>query len=138
MESERSHHAKCNPRWQSYQENIPDKWNPSKATIMDMGSPVWEVPEWYPRESDGECWSLDTIELDEDIVENNIDREDDREDTGTVSNLTRTSQELEIDLDQEEKREKKCRISENSTRGSEFFSEKEYRHRLTELVEEYR
>ena len=55
------------------------------------------------------------MELYEDIVEDDIDREDDREYACSVSNLASTSQELEVDLDQQEKSEKKCRISQNST-----------------------
>jgi hypothetical protein len=53
--------------------------------------------------------------LDEDIVEDDVDWEDDREDARSSTDLACSSQELEIDLNQEEKSEKKCRISQNST-----------------------
>ena len=65
---------------------------------MDMGGPIGEIPEWYPWESDGECWSLHAIELDEDIVEDDVDREDDREDTSTLGDLASSCEELEVDL----------------------------------------
>jgi hypothetical protein len=76
--------------------------------------------------------------VDTDKIEDDIDREDDREDACTTPDLASACQKLKIDLDQEIESQKYSRIDQDLTRKHKLCSEEDDRHSNTHLEHDRR
>lgn len=85
---------------------------------------IWEIPEWYPWESDSKSRTCYTIKLNKYVIEDYIYRKYSHKYPCTRSNLSCSSQKLKIYLYKKIETEKEWWIGKDDSWCSKFFWKK--------------
>ena len=99
--------------------------------VCSRGS-VGQIPDGNPGESDGECGTDNSVEVDEDEIQGDIERESHEEYFHPFLDPSHSGKDLEVDLEKEIEHDEKRGILENNSGHQELLPEEDARKSGTE------